>query len=170
MANEEKLGQYDVHLKRIEGETVDGMPAFAMAMYQAGVAPAANMYSGIGISTGTFNYARQSDEIDTPFGFTGLLIFFDLFALPASGSVAVFVDAKSPIDGQFSAYYQSAYIPATGSVAAMRKFLLYPGAVDDSSNLNGVDRKPVPSQWRLRTAVTGGSGSWGYGLGYQFLD
>lgn len=169
MANEEKLGQYDVHLKRIEGETVDAQPAFAMAVYQASVAPGEDSTSGVGLVTGTTNYAMQSGEIDTPAGYSGLLLFWDVFTLPASGSISLFVDAKSPIAGDYYAYYQSSYLPATGSVAVMREILLYAGATDDSSLLWDLERKPVPMQWRIRTAVTGGSGSWGYGVGYQFI-
>lgn len=170
MANEEKLGQYDVHLKRIEGETVDNQPAYAMAVYNAGITPAASQISGIALSTGTTNYARTSSEIDTPFGYSGLLLFFDLFSLPASGTIAIFVDAKNPIDGQYYAYYQSSYLPATGSVATMRQILLFSESVDNSSLMWDTEQKPVPAQWRIRTTVADGSGSWGYGVGYQFID
>lgn len=169
MANEEKLGQYDVHLKRIEGETVDGQPAFSMAVHEVSVAPSASQVSGIALVTGTMNYARYSEEVDTPAGYSGLLLFWDIFTLPASGSISIFVDAKSPIEGDYYAYYQSSYLPATGSVAVMRQILLYSDATDTSSLLWDLEQKPVPMQWRIRTAVTGGSGSWGYGVGYQFI-
>lgn len=173
MANEKKLGKHDVLIKRIEGETVDGQPTFAMAIFDAGANVASAEPSSTLVTlrsvTGS-NVSFQSDAQYTPAGYVGVYLILDIVGLPASGTIALFVDLFNPSNNEYSAVYQTSYIPATGTVASTRTWLVRPDVVDDAGLLTGVGRIPIPSQWRLRCLHGGGSGTWGYNLGYQYVS
>lgn len=170
MGNEEKFGQYDVHLKRIEGETVDGQPAFAMATYQADVEGSQELSVFCLIGSGSYNYAISTAMQTKPKGYVGAYFMLDVYAFPASGTLQFFVDIRNPCDGEFSAIMQADAIPGSGTTAGVRKYLLYPDAVDTDSLLTHLTQLPCPQQWRTRVLTGGGSGTWSYSLGVQYVE
>jgi hypothetical protein len=170
MAHEKKLGKFDQLYKRIEGETVDSQPAFAGAMFLVDATTDPEAASYCLVTSGSYNYSVQSDRQTTPAGYKGAAFLLDILALPASGTLTMFIDIRNPCDGEYSAWMQATTIPATGSVATIRKYLLYPAAVDTDSLLTHITQLPVPKEWRARLNVAGGSGSWSYMLGVQYLD
>jgi len=164
----ERLGKFDQHYMEIEGQTVDGFPAYAAATYNVGNLSPESRVDCL-IASGSYNYAIQTGMQESN-GAKGLYLICDIYAKPASGTFQLFVDARNPCDGEYFAVFQTGIIPATGTVVGVRSWIMYPGAVDTGSLLTGVNQLPIPVQWRLRNNVGGGSGSWTYSAGIQYLD
>jgi len=173
MANEEKLGKHDVLVKRIEGKTVNGEPAFAMAIFDTSssvesVDTATNAVVSLRLAA-LSNVSFQSDAQYTPMGYVGVYVLLDVETQPASGTLALFIDIYNPVSASYSAVWQSAYMPATGTATSARTFLVRPDVVDDANLLYSVGRIPIPAQWRMRCLHGGGSGTWTYALAYQYV-
>jgi hypothetical protein len=169
MANEEFLLWGGILAKRIEGETVDGYPAFALGTYNADVEDTGGSFCLI--ASGSRNYAVQTDKQITPQWAKGAYFILDIGGVPASGSLVWTLDVPNPCNGEFSAFAQGAYLRASGtSVAKAYKYLVYPGAVDTDSLLTHVNQLPLPHEWRCRVNTGEGSGTWAFSLGVQYID
>ena len=166
MAKEKRLGEFDRLYRRVEGEMLNGEPAFAAAVFVAATDNGAFCL----IASGSYNYAISTDMQTTPASYKGAYFILDIGGLPASGTLGWYLDVRNPCNGEFSALAQGAVIPATGSVATPRKYLVYPGAVDTDSLLTAVKQVPLPYEWRCRVLTGGGSGTWAYSLGVQYAD
>jgi len=81
----------------------------------------------------------------TNYNSRGAYILFDITVVPGTDTVQLFVDILQP-DGTFTAIMQGAAI----SAAALYKYLLFPEAVDDDSQLTEVTRVPIPRTWHIR--------------------
>ena len=167
--NEYRGGKFDVLFKRIEGETVPGgAPAFAMATYEAiGASSQPEQLTGIMITSGTYSASQTSAQYENPLA-TGLYLMLYIYALPSSGTLQLFLDVYNPADADYSCFWQGGEITATGSATGTRKYLIYPGAVDDQAQFTLVDRIPMPMVYRLRANI-GGALDWTYCVGYQYV-
>ncbi len=95
---------------------------------------------------------------------TGAYIMLDVTAVPGGGqTLQMFVDILEP-DGSYTAIYQTAALSTVG----LRKYLIYPGAVDDGAQLTGVTRLPMPRTWRARMTPSA-AGSFTYGVGAFYI-
>jgi len=113
-------------------------------------------------------FATYSDsnvsETQTNERAVGAYILFDITGIPGAGqTVTLFVDILQ-LDGTFTAIYQSAALATIG----LRKYLIYPGAVDDNSQLTGVTRLSLPRTWRIRLNHSA-PGNFTYGIGGYYL-
>jgi len=167
--NEHKGTWYGIKAKRIEGEFIDGdAPAFAFATYNAiGAGSQPDQLTGIFIASGTYSASQTSAQYENPLA-TGLYLLLYIYALPSSGTFQLFLDIYNPADNDYTGIWQGGEITATGSAIGSRKYLIYPGAVDDQSQLTLVDRIPMPMLYRLRANI-GGALNWSYCVGYQYV-
>jgi hypothetical protein len=170
MANEEKLGWFDLLIKRIEGETVNNEPAFALATFNAGdVADNAGAFCLV--ASGSYNYSIQTDKQITPQWAKGAYFILDIGGFPASGSLVWTLDVPNPCNNEYSAFAQGSYLQASGMAAALAyRYLVYPGAVDTDSLLTHLTQLPLPHEWRCRVNTGGGSGTWAFSVGVQYID
>lgn len=169
MANEELLLWGCLLAKRIKGEAVDGYPAYAIGTYSAGVEDTGGSFCLI--ASGSRNYAVQTDKQTTPQWAKGAYFILDIGGFPASGSLVWTLDVPNPCNGEFSAFAQGSYLQASGMAAAVPyKYLVYPGATDTDSLLTHLTALPLPHEWRCRVNTGGGSGTWAYSLGVQYIN
>jgi hypothetical protein len=169
MANEKALTwPPGILAKRIEGETVDGAPAFALAVTSDNSPAAPDQLSVCLIASGGYSTSQVTDLQETP-GACGMYIFWDIYSAPSSGTALLTISARYPCDGDYGGVWQSSYMYATGSPTGMKKYLMYPGAVDTASMLTSVCQLPVPQEWRAQVTLVS-STNWGFSLGIQYVD
>ena len=157
-----RRGKFEQFIRSIEEETptVDHPTIFAVGGY--------NQDFTI-ISTGTVKNASWTSVPQENFSAVGMVLFWDIYVQPVSGTAQLFVDIKNPASGEYTAIYQTTAFNATGTVATLKKYLFYPGAVDDGSGFTAVDRIPIPHWWRVRVIHVAPL-SWDYCIGYSYLD
>jgi hypothetical protein len=109
--------------------------------------------------------AGVNSTAQTNYNSLGAYILLDVTAVPSSGSqtLTTFVDIAQP-DGTYTAIYQTAALTTIG----LRKYLLYPGAIDDGSQLTGITRLPLPRTWRIRT-LHSASGTFVYAISAYYV-
>jgi len=125
---------------------------------------------GVIYSTGTVRTTSVTSPNQENYSAVGMYLFWELFAQPVTGTITLFVDARNPTTLDYTAIWQSATLSATGTITAHRKYLIYPGAVDDGSQLTGVDRIPMPRNWRVRVNLSYPGLNWNYSVGYAYVD
>lgn len=115
-------------------------------------------------TSASWAYSHTSNPQSNP-GFKGAYIIWDITAVPGAGETAqLFVDILQP-DGSYTAIYQTAALATVG----VRKYLLYPGAVDTGSQLNQVCQLPLPSTWHIRILHSAG-GNFTYAVGVYYVN
>ena len=108
--------------------------------------------------------AYAESEVQVNERAVGAYILLDITGVPGAGeTLQLFVDIFQP-DGSFTAIFQSAALSTTG----LRKYLIYPGAVDDNSQLTSLTRLPLPRTWRIRMSPSA-SGNFTYAVGGYYL-
>jgi hypothetical protein len=159
-----KVGRDGQYLRPLRGEDVDGRQVllFGVSEYNEEV---------VILSTGTVKIDSWSSPAQHNYGAKGMILYWDIGAQNVTGTIALFVDALNPADptSGWTAIYQTAYFGASGTITALKKYLFYPGAVDDGSQFTAVDRIPVPLHWRTRVLVSV-TGAWSYSIAAQYLD
>jgi hypothetical protein len=170
MDNKEKLGKFDQLYRQIEGETYNGEPVYAAAVFNADVQEETELSTQCLVASGSYNYSVTTEWLTKPSGYRGVYLVWDLFSHPASGTFLITLDIKNPCDSNSSAFAQMPYIYASGTADTSRRYLIYPTATDTDSLLTHITQLPIPKEWRLRANVAGGSGTWGYNLGLQYVE
>jgi hypothetical protein len=102
------------------------------------------------LATGTAKSAYWTSADQKSNGALGAYILWDIVTQPVSGSIQMFIDIKNDPSGDYTCIYQTGEFCGTGTVNTIKKYLLYPGAVDTGSQLTGVCQLPIPPVWRIR--------------------
>ena len=121
------------------------------------------------LGTGTSKTTSWTTDPQENFSAVGRILYWDIAAQPASGTVQLFVDVRNPATLEYTAVYQTTAFNATGTVATLKKYLIYPGVVDDGSAFTAIDRIPMPHWWRMRVLHSAPL-AWTYSIGYSYLD
>jgi len=108
-----------------------------------------------------------SEEMHNNGRYTGIIIFFDVTADPASAAVRPKIEFKNPATGEWESYLSAAAdITAVGETS----MIIYPLYKLDNATLTFTDECPVPLPlvWRLFMDATD-TDSMTYSVGYQYL-
>lgn len=93
----------------------------------------------------------------------GVMLWFDLTAVPGVDTVQVTVELKDPVSGKYTgAYYFEAALAGTG----FRTYLVYPGHT--AGQLNGSINQAIPRTWRV-TVTHVGAGNFTYSVGGCYI-
>ena len=155
-------GKFDQFIRRINLEGDDTSPAtiYAVSGYNE---------QEIIQATGTTRITSWTSEIQYNYAAVGMYLYWDIHNQPVSGTVQLFVDLYNPATQDTAAIWQSDVISGTGTVTTLHKYLFYPGAVDDGSQLNGVDRIPIPPQWKIRLTHDPEGAPWNLSWAYSIV-
>lgn len=156
-----KIGREGQVFLEIQNDTVDDEP-----IYVAGV-------SGINediviLTSGSVKSVSWTSQAYHNYGAEGLILYWDILTQPSSGTVCMFLDYYNPASQDWTAAYQTAYFNATGTVNTLKKYIIYPGAVDDGSQFTAVCRIPIPLHWRIRILHSAPL-NWDYAVGASYL-
>lgn len=168
MDDKKRLCSFQLLAREIEGETFDSNKVFALATYPANVDDMGGAFCLI--ASGSYNYANQTAKQVTPHWAKGAYFILDVGGHPASGTLQWFLDVRNPCNGEYSAIAQGTALAGTGTTDTPKKYLVYPDAVDTNSLLTAITQLPMPHEWRSRVITSGGSGTWAYSLGVQYVD
>jgi hypothetical protein len=157
---DKKLGSFDQLVRFINEESNPRAALLTVGGYNDDV---------ILRSTGTVKNVSWTSTPEENFSATGMILFWDVAIKPPSGTVQLFVDARNPATMEYTAIYQTAVFHSSGTVNTLKKYLIYPGAVDDASLFTGVDRIPMPHWWRVRVLHSAEAGAWDYSVGASYL-
>lgn len=125
---------------------------------------------GVLSATGTVKNASFTTPNQENYSAVGMYVFWDITTQPTTGTAQLFIDARNPATLDYTAIWQSGAVNATGTVTIVRKYLIYPGAIDDQAQLTSVDRIPLPRNWRLRCNFIPEGLNWAFGVGYAYVD
>jgi hypothetical protein len=75
----------------------------------------------------------------------GILLFFDITAVPGTDTVQLVVQVKDFASGGYNDFL----VGTAWSTTGRRTYLLYPGAVNTSGDVDVVEGSPLPRTWRV---------------------
>jgi len=116
------------------------------------------------ITSGSYT-GSQNSTTQVNYNALGAYVMLDVCSVPGLGkTIQMFIDILEP-DGTFTAIYQTAALSTIG----LRKYLIYPGAVDDGSQLTGITRLPLPRTWRVRINLSDESSMFNYAISAYYV-
>ena len=108
--------------------------------------------------------ATTSSADQTNYSARGILLHFDISAVPTVDTVTLTITAKSPIDG----VYETLLTGSAEVAVAKRAYLVYPGAGVAANGIDVVNGFPLPRIWRV-TVTHSAAGSFTYSVGAQYI-
>ncbi len=93
----------------------------------------------------------------------GVLLYFNVSAVPGTDTVQLTVEGKDPVSGNWGQIWAPAAISATVQPG---RYMLYPGV--GAANLTGQASAALPRIWRVRV-IHSGVGSFTYSVGASLI-
>ncbi len=105
-----------------------------------------------------------SSADETNFNAKGVLVFFDITAVPGLDTVTLSIEAKDPVSGKYFTLLDG------GAQSAVGQFLyaVYPGVADTEAKFDAFEEMPLPRTWRI-TVTHSGTGSFTYSVGASYI-
>jgi len=97
-------------------------------------------------------------------GAVGVIIWFDVTAVPGGDTVQLQLQGKDPVSEKYVTILQSGTVNSVSIV----QLVVYPGVTDTASQYDAENDSPLPRTWRVNV-VHSGSGTFTYSVGASYV-